>query len=96
MNDDYFIESIPNGIAGTIDELFPDVECCGQDGYELLIATFGENVDGERMKAFTHEDCKKMADEMQSLFEMKMRPTNKQAEYIIKRALDRWGGPDDY
>jgi hypothetical protein len=90
--DDVFDESVPDGICNAIWRLYPEIPCCGQDGYELLVMTFGPSVNGERVKRFTEDDCERMARAMQSLFGLRSRPSSTEARDVISRALAQWGG----
>ena len=92
MDNDYFLESISDGIANAISELFPDIECSGQDGYELLTDTFGDDGVRDRMKSYTLDDCNKLAVNIQSWFEVDEKPTLDQARAVIDRALHQWDG----
>jgi hypothetical protein len=91
-DNDYFDESVPDGISNAMMEVFPDLECRGQDGYELLVKTFGSAVNGKRVKAFSDDDCERMALAIQSLFGLSSRPSRDQARRILSRALEQWGG----
>ena len=91
-DNDYFDESVPDGICNALLEIYPDMEFCGQDGYELLVMTFGSAVNGERVKGFTDNDCERMALSIQTLFELPSRPSREQAKRVISYALNQWGG----
>lgn len=92
MNDDFFNESVPNGISRAIVEYDGSLECCGQDGYELLVITFGSQVCGNDLKYATDEDYKKFAIAMQSYFELSYLPLIDDVRIIIDQALMQWGG----
>ena len=92
MSEDYFEESVPDGIANAIFEILPETECCGQDGYELLTLTFGEGVDGQTFKAFTDQHCQEMAQNIQSYFELDEPVSVDQGRFVIESALNQWGG----
>ncbi|ESA37407.1 hypothetical protein N836_03180 [Leptolyngbya sp. Heron Island J] len=92
MSEDYFNESVPNGIANAVYELFPETECNGQDGYELLTDTFGSNVDGQAFRTFTSEHCEKMAQSIQNYFELEQTVSAQQGRYVIEWALNQWDG----
>lgn len=53
--DDYFHESVPDGISIAVNEYDREIECCGQEGYELLVMTFGSSVCGDDLKSATEE-----------------------------------------
>ncbi len=89
---DYFDESVPDGIANAIHEFNPALECCGQDGYELLVMTFGVDVSGSHLKAATEVSYEKFAEAMKSWFELESTPTIQDAKTIITKALCQWGG----
>ncbi len=92
MKNDYFIESVPDGIANAVYELFPETECNGQDGYELLLDTFGNDVTGKRFKAFSAQHCAEMALNIRTYFELEKAVSPAQGRYVIKRALRQWMG----
>lgn len=89
---DYFNESVPDGIANAINEFDPEIKCCGQDGYELLVMTFGADVSGSHFKAATEALYEKFAEAMKSWFELESTPTIQDAKTIITKALRQWGG----
>lgn len=91
MTNDYFLDSVPDGIANGVMELFPDILVSGQEGYELLINTFGSEVDGKRFKSFSEEDCKKVAHCIQDFLEIE-GVSAQQGRTIIEIALRQWGG----
>ncbi|MPW31483.1 hypothetical protein F9L16_21140 [Agarivorans sp. B2Z047] len=89
---DYFNESVPDGISIAIDAYDSSLECCGQDGHELLVKTFGPHVSGKDLKSASEEDCLKFASVMKDYFELSYSPTAKDAKTIIDKALVQWGG----
>ncbi|PQO43033.1 hypothetical protein [Blastopirellula marina] len=92
MGSDYFDESVPDGVANAVQELFPEIDCSGQDGYELLVMTFGDDVDGARFKAFDERHCREMAANLQSYLELSEPVSTEQGRFVIESALRQWGG----
>ncbi len=91
--DDYFLESVPDGIANAINDVL-GIVCSGQDGYEVLTDTFGSDVNGSCFKSFTDEHCKKMAASITAWFELEEPVTQAQGREIIERAIRQWGEND--
>jgi hypothetical protein len=91
-DNDYFLESVPDGIANGVHAYCPSIECSGSDAYELLVMTFGKDVDGARVKKFTEQDCERFAKAMQKFFERPSPISPKTARKIIDHALLQWGG----
>ncbi|MBI1371363.1 MAG: hypothetical protein GC159_01185 [Phycisphaera sp.] len=91
MPHDYFDESVPDGIANGVMELFSGTCCSGQDGYELLIGAFGDDVDGTRFKNHSEDDWRRMANLIQEFFELD-EVTPLQGRIVIEGALRQWGG----
>jgi hypothetical protein len=91
-DDDYFLESVPDGIANGVQEHCPSILCSGNDAYELLVTTFGKDVDGSRVKKFTEKDCRRFAKAMQEVFGRPSPISPKTASKIINHALLQWGG----
>ncbi|NEQ95727.1 MAG: hypothetical protein F6K30_03185 [Cyanothece sp. SIO2G6] len=89
---DYFYESMPDGIAIAIQSFDPDLECCGQEGYELLVMTFGTDVNGNHVKTASEADYAKFAKSMAALFELEQCPSIEDAKAIMQQALQQWGG----
>ena len=92
MADDYFNESVPDGITNAIYEYDQRIECCNQDSYELLVMTFGSEVCGRDLKEATDQQFSKFAKSMETLFELSSPPTLQDAKEIISGALRQWGG----
>lgn len=89
---DYFNESVPDGISNAIDAYDENLECCGQDGYEILVKTFGSDVCGGDLKSASEPEFKRFASAMQEYFELSYLPTADDAKSIIHKALLQWGG----
>jgi hypothetical protein len=93
MNDnDYFYESISDGIVNAIMALDETIDCSNQDGYELLVGTFGSSFTPDELRNSELESYEKFAENMQELFELEKQPTIADAKWIISRALKQWGG----
>ena len=89
---DYFNESVPDGISNAIDAYDESLECCGQDGYELLVKTFGPDVCGNDLKSAQETECERFASAMKDYFELSYKPAVEDAKTIIHKALAQWGG----
>jgi len=92
IKNDYFIDSIPDGISNAIREFDMNIECCDHDSYEILVMTFGHDVCSDDLKSATDDSLSKFAENMQKYFELSYRPSIKDAKSIIKKALYQWGG----
>ena len=91
-DNDYFIESVPDGISNAISEFDEKIDCCNQDSYELLVMTFGSDVCGDDLKNADDESYDKFAQNMQQYFELDYTPNGEDAKLIIEKALSQWGG----
>lgn len=91
-DDDYFYDSVPDGISNAIYEFDDDIECCNQDSYELLLKTFDDKLCGDALKSATDEEYAKFAQAMKDYFELSYLPTGEDAKKIIRQALNQWGG----
>lgn len=89
-DDDYFLESVPDGISTAVHELFPGHECTNQDSYELLCAVFGDDFGPSDLERAGPAQYLAFAAAMASWFELGIKPTAEQASLILDRALRQW------
>jgi len=77
IKNDYFIESMPDGISNAIHEFDATIECSNQDSHEILVMTFGSEVCGDDLKSVTDDEYNKFAENMQKYFELSYKPSLK-------------------
>ena len=90
MND-YFHESVPDGISNGIHAFDSNIDCSNQDSYELFVEVFGSNVCGDDLKNASDEELGRFAQVMQTYFELTYLPSTDDAKRIIRQALEQWG-----
>ena len=92
MDDAYFMESVSDGISNAIDEYDAGIECTNQDGYELIVMTFGKGVSADSFRNASNADFEAFGKNMLSYFELDKEPEKKDVEAILKKALSQWKG----
>ena len=83
----HFLENFPNSITNAIDYFDDEIECCGQDSYEIIIATFGKDYSLKQLRAATDADIQAFAKHMKKILELDEEPSLDSVEKIISQAL---------
>ena len=91
-NDEYFYDSVPDGLSIAINAFDSSTECCNQDSWELLVRTFGPGVSGTDLKTAKETDFVRFAEAMKAYFELSYLPSPDDAKTLINYALTQWGG----
>ena len=83
---DYFHDSVPDGLSIAINGYDESIQCCEEDGDELLVMTFGKGVCGNDLEAASDKDIKKFATSMKDYFELSYLPEADDVKEIINKA----------
>ena len=87
---EYFYESLPDGICNAINRYDDRIECCNQDGYELLVKVFGPSFHEADLVNAKEKDYTAFAEAMKELFELDYFPLASDAKDIIEQAFKQW------
>jgi len=88
----HFLENFPNNITNAIDYFDDEIECCGQDSYEIIIATFGKDYSLKQLKEITDIDIQAFAKHMKRILELDEEPSLDSVKKIISQALKQCVG----
>jgi len=83
----HFLENFPNGITNAIDYFDDEIECSGQDSYEIIVATFGKDYSLKQLRAATDTDTQAFAKHMKRILELDAEPSLDSVKKIISQAL---------
>lgn len=83
----HFLENFPNSITNAIDYFDDEIECCGQDSYEIIIATFGKDYSLKQLREASDADIQAFAKHMKRILELDEEPNLDTVKKIISQAL---------
>ena len=92
IENNYFWESIPDGISIAINDYDESIDCCNQDSYDILIESFGDNLTPNTLENISEVELLKFANNIKIYFELNHAPSISESTKIITAALEQWGG----
>mgnify|MGYP006111580681 CR=1 FL=1 len=92
IDNNYFLESIPDGISNAINDYDESIDCCNQDSYDILLKSFGDSLNPNTLKNINDSDLLKFSNNVKIYFELSNAPSISESEKIITTALAQWGG----
>ena len=54
IDNNYFLESIPDGISNAINDYDESIDCCNQDSYDILLKTISRTPESLILKKLLH------------------------------------------
>ena len=91
MDNDYFYDSIPDGLSNALQEIDDEIECSNFDSINILSTVFGRQFSSNDLQQITETSFQKLAECIKDYFEL-TEFSVEDAEKVLDRALKQWDG----
>ena len=89
--DNYFYDSVPDGLSNALHEIDDEIECSNSDSMSILCTVFGREFSSDDLQKIDETSFQKLAECIKDYFEL-AEFSIEDAKKVFERAIEQWDG----